>query len=411
MARKKHKINKYNDMRLPLIDIINEESRDYLKALLHTKPVEWRGMPAIPPGTILDIAIRGWHTRTCIALELVLFTLLHHIAHWLLSLGTYVEFAGCCIYPDIWSIILAPSGAGKTFTEQRISSAMRITDKFPEITSAAKFIEDLEQYNNRLLIVDEFAQLLKKMDTLSHLVELKGYLLRTYDHSAISRRTKKAGITTIEKPMLSIMGLNVTESFLATVSLESMIDGFSQRFAYVIADKDPSRPFINYPVFKLQDTVSAISIEWDVLKGVHVHTAYTVDRGADAIFDETFRFLITEDSTDIPESFYRRILWRGIQYALLYHYILKKDSSVIDAEDMAWGLRLCELGLQDGRRLIIDHGVPELARKILQIEKLAHKLGRVPTPREVVQYVHGIKSVAEAKQLIPLIYYANEGVK
>ena len=55
-------------------------------------------------------------------------------------------------------------------------------------------------------------------------------------------------------------------------------------------------------------------------------------------------------------SFSRRIMFRGVRYALLYHHLPRKDNFLIDDQDMAWAGRVMGLHVKDAGTLVLDTG-------------------------------------------------------
>jgi hypothetical protein len=136
------------------------------------------------------------------------------------------------------------------------------------------------------------------------------------------------------------------------------------------------------------------------------HQQYRVgDIGVHA-FTESFHFLMRDGGSNIPMSFFRRILFRGIKYALLYHVILKKTNDVLDDVDFGWAGRVCALHLRDVRDLIRQHGYSELERKLQKVEALKVKFtakGKPLQARDVVAGVWGVKTTKEAQELMAFL--------
>src|SRR5690606_29605364 len=158
---------------------------------------------------------------------------------------------------ELWTIILAPSGSGKSLSHHAIEKSAPVRSEFPETASAARFIEALSEQSPALWFQDEIAQILKQIENpASPLGEMKSYLLRTYDNAPVERSTLKGSVR-VERPVLGILGLNTPESFQKALSPESLLDGFAQRFGFVWAERDPSRPMHDYPIFDMPALVLA----------------------------------------------------------------------------------------------------------------------------------------------------------
>jgi hypothetical protein len=95
-----------------------------------------------------------------------------------------------------------------------------------------------------------------------------------------------------------------------------------------------------------------------------------------------------------------------MKYAMVYHALLKKESTKIDEFDIGWGARLSALHLKDASKILIDHGIPDLEKLIRSAERIKEGLardGKVVSARDIVQGVYGIKSTAEARGILSLI--------
>lgn len=92
-------------------------------------------MVAVPPGSLLEDVIREFEANTNIALEIPYATFLHYVSGALIERGAIIVFQGSNIDADVWSVVLAPSGGGKTWTQKKIGSGL--SDVVPVIESGA----------------------------------------------------------------------------------------------------------------------------------------------------------------------------------------------------------------------------------------------------------------------------------
>lgn len=385
----------------------SQEARETVKAMLKIKaqPDVWRGLVATPPGSLLATVVAAFRSTTDIPLEIPFFATLHFLAAHLLARGVTVQFVGQTVRPDLWSIVLADSGSGKTFATNILEKFIDQDSTFPEPASAAKFIEDLSTHNNSLWVRDEFAQFLKALEQQPHMAEIRDYLLRVYDGKRVERNTKKQSIT-VEDPALCILGMTVLKTFKEAVSAESMLDGFAQRFSYIIAKRDPSRLAKDYPIYDMQAYQDRIRSEWLKVVASISEEKYVVGPDGEAAFRESFAMLLPPNE-EIPMSFFRRIMFRGVRYALLYHILLGKPGATIDAVDMGWAGRICGLHIHDAAWVIGEHGLPDLERLCKRAEELKQRIlkeeGRSVTARDVVRNIHGIRNTNEARAILQMI--------
>lgn len=391
----------------------NPENVDFIKAMLSLKSSKelWRGVLAIPPGTLIEEIVREFEAKTDIPLEIPFFIFFHLMAGFLLYNKKNVVFKGETVtggnvIPDIWSVILAPSGSGKSYSVKKLKGMIEDIDKFEfdatGIVSGAKFAEELLENNNKIFIRDEFNELYKAIqDDKGPLKDMKDYLLRIYDNGKISRKTKESEIT-IDETALVILGMTVDESFLTTISPDDIVNGFAQRFSFVIAEKDPKRKMIDYPIYNPDN--SSWPKKWNALISEIVHDEYISTEETIQGYITAFRSLIKKD---LPESFYRRILWKAHKYALIYHIIrgCGKEKN-LTVEDYGWAARILYMHLQDAFLMLEKYGTSNLEKLITQAENFILKKkreGKDVTPRILVQGVKNIKTVAEAKGILSII--------
>ena len=385
------------------------EARETVRALLSIKPESkgWKGYAYVPAGSLIDDLIQAFEKHTDFPLELPFHSFLFYASGYLMNAGTRVKFGGRERSPELWTIVLAPSGCGKTLSAQLIGKMAPVKADFPECASGARFLQAMEEFEQSnkttLWIQDEISQKLKQMETIaSPLADMKEYLLRAYDGSRIERSIK-TGTIVVEHPCLGLLGLNTDEGFFKAISPESLVDGFSQRFGFVVAEKDENRKMYDYPRFDEEALQAAAGKAFARLQAVPLHPVYRFDKAGNAAYDEAFRQLI--GTADIPDSFYRRVMFRVCKYALLYHLILAKETDEIDAEDVSWASRLCRQQMMDARRMLAG-SLSDLTRMIEVAERLRGRLateGKKLTARDIVRGVHGIKTAAEARGLLSLI--------
>lgn len=243
---------------------------------------------------------------------------------------------------------------------------------------------------------DEWVQTLKRIETQTYCEELREYLLRLHDGKPLARRTVKGSIE-IADPALVILGTTVDETFLDNVSAESMLDGFSQRFGFIIGDADPDRTPDRFPIYKVEDAgnLAPVCAAWEAIAALPLHPEYLVGAEAEAAFCDAFRHHY-QQNREVPASFFRRVMWRTFKYALVYHILLGKADAWIDAEDVGWAIRVAGLHLSDARRLLDGYRLTELEAVVVKAESLQTRLGRRPTKRELISGVRGIRNGAMA---------------
>jgi hypothetical protein len=363
----------------------------------------------IPRGSILEDIRAAFEETTDIPSEIPVFATLHYLSALLLQRGARIAFAGERVKPDIWSICLAESGAGKTYAQSKVAEALGENVKlFGDFASSAKFMEELRDNNKGLWLRDEFAQFLRSVEQQPHMQEAKDYLLRCYDGQRIARRTKSDEIV-VEDPALTIFGSTVFSTFRNIVTEEMLLDGFAQRFAYIVAERDPKRP--ETPIYRTASRTNSIREKWNAIAAKGIASEYTVNELGEKAFEEAFAVLIGRSSSAaVPRSFFRRIMFRGVKYALLYHVLLGKTARLLDAEDLGFAARVCALNLRDLRKVLDQFHMTEFQQLVNKAEAFVQRKQsekETVTPGKLVAGVRGIGSAPHARSILEFLIEMN----
>ena len=159
-----------------------------LKAFWALQPENdnWRGYAAIPPDSNLETVVDVFRSKTDIPLEVPLFTVLAIIGAILLKRRVRIDALGSTVSPATMTVLLAPSGSGKSFTWQNtVGAVANEVVLFPEPASSAAFVELLHRYNNGIWIRDEFGQFIRALQDQKHMAEMKDYRKRSSDPIAV----------------------------------------------------------------------------------------------------------------------------------------------------------------------------------------------------------------------------------
>ena len=219
----------------------------------------------------------------------------------------------------------------------------------------------------------------------------------------IERKTKEDHCV-VENPALTILGMCVTESFEKSVSDDDLVNGFAQRFSYIIAAKDPKRPIENYSIYNLDKSL------WKerflkLIKKIK-YDYYVADDDAIDGYIIAFKSLI---KYDLDESYLRRLVWKAHKYALIYHILTENgDKQELTAIDYGWAANALYLHLIDLKAMLETHGMSELQQKFKKVCDYCKKCiekGEKLTYSNVVRYNRCIKNVAEAKALVNIPEY------
>lgn len=371
------------------------------------KKDEWRGITAVPPGTILERILDEFQKNTSIPLEVPFFTLMHYVAGYLISKKVKLKYRNDEYNADFWTLILSTSGSGKTFTEGTITKGLGAgVIKFePSAASSVRFLDELQHTPQALWVQDEFYNhFLKELDKPnSPMAPLRGDFLQMYDNKPIKHSTMrdKTGIN-IPEPILSILGFNAAEPFVQGMSMETMTDGLAQRFGFVMSKPDPKRNWQNYPHWEID--AAAWGQLWEtIIKDIQ--PVYTASEQAIQAYEYSFKHIA--GTTTVDESFYRRIFFRAHKYALVYHILRGQAANpVIDPEDYGWAIRVLQMQLSDAAELIEKVGGSDLKKQLEQATAAIEKIkaaGEIVNARAIIRRCSQIKTAASAKFILELL--------
>lgn len=363
----------------------------------------------VPAGSPLDQCLAAFYEYTDIPLQLPFISYFSIVSAYLLQNDIVLDVKGAKIKPDIWTIILAGSGAGKTFAFNRMykmaTEPLQLKEQFGEVASAAKFVEEMMEKNKSLWFADEFAQTLKQIEQVgSPLAQLKEYMLKTYDGVRLERKTKEKTLR-VDEPALTVLALNTPDSFIESVSEVSLTDGFSQRFGFLFARGDADRPTENYSWYEEKAILNTLQSAWKKLAEVVVHPEYTYSDEAFEFYDNAFREQFADGKNKHMVSFIRRLGYRSWKYALIYHITLGKNNNIIDFEDISWAWRICNLHLLDLGRMLDQYNYSDLFKTVEQVGKVRSRLikeDKKITNRELLMRCHRIKSVSQLTQILQI---------
>jgi len=360
-----------------------------------------------PPASALDNILQAFKDHTDIPLQIPLASFFSLLSTYLMSQNVRLEVRGALMSLDIWTVVLADSGAGKTFAFNMVADAAKkalgIKPNFSEVASAAAYAQQLADNNNTLWFCDEFAQVLAQIENInSPMGQCKEYLLKTYDGKLIERITKANQIR-VENPCLSVLGLNTGESFLNKVSEESFTDGFSQRFSYLLAKSEVDRSPKDFAWYDITDIKPVLEQAWQDVGALVIHPRYSVSEKAFRAYEIAYQTMF--GTHGITPSFYRRLTFKSWKYALMYHILLGKSSPELDDIDVAWGMRMTQQHMIDLAQILGQYNYSNLAKtidKVVALREKFHAQGKRFGARELAQNCRDVKSAAEAKGLLAL---------
>lgn len=183
------------------------------------------------------------------------------------------------------------------------------------------------------------------------------------------------------------------------------MDGFAQRFNFIVADADPSRPAEQFPLYDLRSHQDEMRRAWTGVVNIPLHPIYRTGDGAVGVFKSAFKELRPADGA-LPLSFFRRLMFSAVRYAAVYHVLLGEHGDELTATDMAWAARMVELHLEDASRLLDDYGLGDLERILRRVEEVKKQIeaaGRQCKPRDLARKISSIKTAEQARSLLALV--------
>lgn len=311
----------------------------------------------IPKGSILEAVDEYFWTKTDIPRELPFFNVLHYVMAKLMQQGVEIAKGSQRILPDLWTVVLAPSGAGKTMTQKALAKAMGGPVRlFPDASSSLQFAENLQNCRLGLFLRDEFAQFLKTIAKDASMKDVRDYLLRTYDNADITYASSKTKIS-VHRSAISILGYTPIATLTSYLTKEMLLDGFAQRFSFCVGERD-DRPIVgDYDFDGLTEVVSPL---WKEITSTPFHAVYYVDEAGRQAFDKVVQLVVTRARQEgIDDSFSRRLAFNTYKYGLAYHVLTGKKDNVIHTEDLIFGAKLVGMHLLHLRKVLDLYSHPK----------------------------------------------------
>lgn len=406
MARKEGRINfpGFETIEKEKEEKITEETVAVVRARRSIRS-RWEGREMVPAGTIIDDLLRSFAVGTNIPLDLPFWTLIHACSAKLCQLNVSLALGnGSIVHPDIWTVVLASSGAGKTYTASRVleNVAPDVPIIQSDAVSSAKLFEDIAATPRGLFFSDEFFQLFRQIETVGGpMADARRMFLKLYDGANVSKSSKKDGTIVIEKPRLSLLGLTVTDTFVEGVSAESLTDGFLQRFGICIAKPDPSRPGSDFPIWTVE---AKLFDHWQrIFSAIGDSDQYSLSSEALDGYKDFFR----KHFENLPESFYRRVLWRTLKLSMIYHVLIGLgDEKEVGTVAMGYAIRATERSIVDSAELLMRSKGGEIGRAVESAQRAhdkAMKEGRKFTVRDLLTAVPRLGNATTARFVYELI--------
>ncbi len=234
---------------------------------------------------------------------------------------------------------------------------------FPCGGTDAQWIVDLADNNGSYWFQDEVGKFIKKVLADKNYLRIKDWVLNAYSREQISNRLKsEANKLTIDDPHFTFFGLTVRETWKYDIDATSMLDGFCQRFNYVIApervDTDMFDHFINYYGKEAEAKKRKLQTTWNALcDQPNALDQYRLKDDVLPYLQSWFRGLRGEwGSGALPGSFIRRTGFSVLSYLVVIHFLLGRSNSPIDIETAEIATRYAEFHMESALIMIREYG-------------------------------------------------------
>ena len=281
---------------------------------------------------------------------------MHYVLAMLLQRGVQIHKGKQLILPDLWTIVVAGSGAGKTLSQKNLDKALSGgVALFEDAKTSLQFLTNLRDQRLALYIKDEFAQFLRAVSKEPGMQNVRDYLLRTYDNGNIEHTTTVSSVK-VENSAIGILGYTPTDTLKIHLTREMLLDGFAQRFSYCVAEKD-DRPIVgDYDFDELPAHVSPL---WGKIVSMPIHAVYKVSKEARLVFNQVVGAIVTKArEVNVNDSFSRRLAFTTYKYGLAYHILAGKEDDTIDEDDLAQAAKLVALHLVSLREVLDMYEAP-----------------------------------------------------
>jgi len=191
------------------------------------------------------------------------------------------------------------------------------------------------------------------------------------------------------------------------MSLSSLTDGYAQRNSYILTQPEPDdsgRNWRKMPEWYV-DTAGWAE-KWNSMTE-NLQPVYTVSESGIEAYRKIY--LTYSENATVPESFFRRVLWKIHKYALVYHLInFDTANDKLTDKDYFLAQRLIKRQLADAYLVIDGSSKGRLGKLLDKSEDWINRTvaaGKIPTARNLARnFSHDIKSINEAESIFKMLY-------
>lgn len=350
---------------------LTENEQDQLIAMLALKdcPEALSVEGLIPQGSFPDRLCKFFQ-KSDASYALPLFQLIMIASSYLTQGGAALWVDGLGRQrPILWTIALASSASSKTVATDKVAEILLPKGKdapvrmFPLGSTDAQWIVDLKENNGAYWYQDEAGQLFQNILKHSNYTRIKPWMLDVYSHKPIANRLKgEETKLEIEDPHFTFFGLSVRETWARNVDAASMLDGFCQRFNYVIAEPRTDTDMFDHFLSFCGEEVDAWSAElretWEALCAQeNALGTYQMDEEVLPFLEGWWRGLRTNwGDGALPASFIRRTGFSILSYLVVLHFLLGKSRHPVDLETAGLATKYAEYHLESTLLMMREYG-------------------------------------------------------
>ncbi|SMX49919.1 DUF3987 domain-containing protein [Maliponia aquimaris] len=361
---------------------LNDGEREQIIAMLAIRecPEALSVDSLIPKGSYLE-HISSYFKKTDVSYVLPLIQLIMIASSYLTQGGATLWIPGLgCQRPILWTMALAPSASSKTLATDKVAEILLPKGKndfvrmLPKAGSDAQWIIEVKENNGGYWYQDEAGKMFHMILTQSNFARMKPWMLDAYSNKPISNRLKGEAVKLeIQDPHFTFLGLSVRETWTDDVDAASMLDGFCQRFNYVIAeprsDTDMFDHFLYFAGEEFESRKNELREVWYALcaqKGAL--ETYKLNDEVLPYLENWWRSLRSNWGDGVlPGSFIRRTGFSVLSYLVVLQFLLGKSNRKIDLETAELATKYAEYHLECTLIMMREYGSEGRS----QIEKIA----------------------------------------
>lgn len=326
------------------------------------------------PGSVLEDVVQLFWDKTDLPLSLAYWFALGTMGGIITQERKQITFGDQVIDTNLWILIMAESGMGKTWTLNRIKSlAGDVVINEAGYRTKPAMIADFAQnpqMTKSVLCIDEVAQTVKLFRKESG-ADLKEAFLMGYD-GRLSSTTKKDGRIEIDDIALTILACTVLSTFAKSVNDEDMLDGFLQRFLLIKAN-NTERNMKNWPYEINPEDTAKIQKRFQTWhEAVRKIQGFYLTRDAHDLWKEWYHRHFESEY----ESYYKRYLWATLKMAAVFHTLGPRVDGNITTDDMGFAIRALDNSLESLYDIMDRHMNFSAAERTVQT--IRHHIERYP---------------------------------